>query len=42
MQHQEILLTASSQELQKFIYKYMNSDFDKKWGKDVSFNLTRN
>ncbi|NQX83032.1 MAG: hypothetical protein HRT66_13715 [Flavobacteriaceae bacterium] len=38
----KILLTASSEKLQKFIKKYMNSDFDKKWGADLSFDLTRN
>ncbi len=35
------LLTASSEELQKFIKKYMASSDDSKWSTDVQFNLLR-
>jgi len=35
------LLTASSEELQKFIKKYMNSKDEDKWKTDVEANLTR-
>ncbi len=35
------LLTASSEELQKFIKKYMASSDNNKWSTDVQFNLTR-
>lgn len=35
------LLTASSEELQKFISKYMSSDDDDKWKTSVSFILKR-
>ena len=36
-----ILLTASSEELEKFIKKYMDSKDEDKWKTDVEFNLTR-
>ena len=36
-----IVLTASSEELQKFIKKYMNSKDEDKWKTDVEANLTR-
>lgn len=36
-----ILLTASSEELVKFIEKYMNSQDEDKWKTDFEFNLTR-
>lgn len=35
------LLTASSEELQKFIKKYMDSKDNDKWKTDVEFNLKR-
>ncbi len=38
----DILLTASSKELQKFIKKYMKSDDMKKWGNSIGFELKRN
>ena len=37
----EYLLTASSEELQKFIKKYMTSNDEHKWKTDVKFNLKR-
>lgn len=36
-----ILLTASSEELQEFIKKYLNSNDADKWATDVEFNLKR-
>jgi len=36
-----IVLTASSEELEKFIKKYMDSKDEDKWKTDVEFNLTR-
>jgi len=36
-----ILLTASSEELQKFIKKYMSSNDDEKWSTDTNFTLTK-
>ena len=36
-----ILLTASSEELEKFIKKYMDSKDEGKWKTDVEFNLER-
>lgn len=36
-----VLLTASSEELVKFIKKYMNSKDEDKWKTDVQFNLKR-
>ena len=36
-----IVLTASSDELEKFIKKYMDSKDEDKWKTDVEFNLTR-
>ncbi|HKK12815.1 MAG TPA: hypothetical protein VJ945_08275 [Flavobacteriaceae bacterium] len=36
-----ILLTASSDELVKFIEKYMNSEDAEKWKTDIEFNLKR-
>ncbi len=36
-----ILLTASSEELQEFIKKYLNSNDADKWATDVEFNLNR-
>jgi len=36
-----ILLTASSEELEKFIKKYMNSKDEDKWETDIEFNLNR-
>jgi len=38
---QTILLTASSEELVKFIEKYMKSEDDDKWKTDIEFNLKR-
>ncbi|MCK5400549.1 MAG: hypothetical protein KAJ28_02855 [Flavobacteriaceae bacterium] len=35
------LLTASSDELEKFIKKYMNSKDEDKWKTDIEFNLIR-
>ena len=35
------LLTASSEDLQKFIKKYMSSDEEDKWGNDVKFTLKK-
>jgi len=35
------LLTASSEELQKFIKKYMSSKDNEKWKTDVQFNLKK-
>jgi len=35
------LLTATSEELQKFIKKYMNSNDEKKWETSTKFTLTR-
>jgi hypothetical protein len=36
-----VILTASSEELVKFIKKYIHSKDKEKWKTDVSFNLTR-
>lgn len=36
-----IVLTASSEELEKFIKKYMDSKDEDKWKTDVEFNLKR-
>ena len=36
-----ILLTASSEELVKFIEKYMSSEDEDKWKTDVEVNLKR-
>lgn len=36
-----VLLTASSEELVKFIEKYMNSEDEEKWKTDIEFNLKR-
>ena len=36
-----VLLTASSEELEKFIKKYMDSKDENKWETDVEFNLER-
>jgi hypothetical protein len=36
-----ILLTASSEELVKFIQKYMNSEDEEKWKTDTQFDLKR-
>lgn len=36
-----VLLTASSEELEKFIKKYMDSEDEEKWKTDVEFNLER-
>ena len=36
-----IVLTASSEELEKFIKKYMDSKDEDKWKTDVEANLTR-
>jgi len=38
----DILLTASPKELQKFIKKYMKSNDQKKWDNSIGFNLKRN
>ena len=38
---EEYLLTASSEELQKFIKKYMDSSDENKWKTDVKFNLNK-
>jgi glucose-6-phosphate 1-dehydrogenase len=38
---EEYLLTASSEELQKFIKKFMNSNDENKWKTDVKYNLKR-
>jgi hypothetical protein len=35
------LLTASSEELEKFIAKYMSSKDENKWKTDIKFNLQR-
>ena len=37
----EYLLTASSEELQKFIKNYMDSDEEDKWKTDVKYDLVR-
>ena len=39
---EDILLTASSDELVKFIEKYMSSEDEDKWTTDVEVNLKRN
>jgi hypothetical protein len=36
-----VLLTAPSEELEKFIKKYMDSEDEDKWKTDVEFNLER-
>jgi hypothetical protein len=36
-----ILLKASSEELVKFIQKYMNSEDEEKWKTDTQFDLKR-
>jgi hypothetical protein len=36
-----VLLTASSEELVKFIEKYMNSEDEDKWKTDMNFDLKR-
>ena len=47
IKHEEVgftettLLTASSEELEKFIKKYMDSKDEDKWKTDVEFNLKR-
>jgi hypothetical protein len=38
---EEYLLTASSEELQKFIKKFMNSNDENKWKTDIKYNLKR-
>ncbi len=37
----QYLLTASSEELQKFIKKYMNSNDEKKWSSEIQYNFKK-
>ena len=37
---EDLVLTASSQELYNFLKKFMSSDFDDKWDNDDIYTLT--
>jgi len=37
----QYLLTATSEELQKFIKKYMNSNDETKWASEIQYNFQK-